>query len=178
MDENQTGSKGQAPKPETTQPSAGDTGNQPIQQPGESQPQQAPVQEAATPAKTDNAPEMQQPHLIKSAETKKKRLPFSLPHSSFLIALITITVTIVIGFSLAQLLKSFFQRETTEETTTTPTTQVTAIPTQEVIHPPRTDTTTEKSIPAGSFDDIMEPTAPKTATSSAPPTATQEGQPI
>lgn len=154
-----TGQKPTPPAP--TQP----TLNQP-QSPELNTQQQQPPQQEQSPPKENQTEQIQQPHLIQSQKKEKRDL--HLPGKSFIVALVTIAITIAVGIGFAFFLSSVLRKEEpqTQPERTSPV--VTTIPTQAPPQP----TVKEETAPS-SFESLLNPTdtsvPPSQSTTSANP---------
>jgi hypothetical protein len=139
---------------------------------GAVKPEEQRTQESSPSPEAKASPEIQQPHLVTTKTAEKRRLPF--PPRSFIIAILTIIATIIIGFTVAQVLKGFLEgddaqtgkssTQETQERTTQPTAQ-----------PTRGSLPIDKETPNGSFEELLSPQTPESTTSSMPSEATEGG---
>lgn len=147
----------------------------------ENQSEETRTQESPPSTPQEEAP-MQQPHLVGATQEKKKGISLpsipSLPHKSFIIAIITIGVTIAAGIAIAVNVGKLTQRgPKTKEEVTTP--QIIPRPTL----PPKRPTIQESSpsgqeaTPSSSFEELLDLEQSEEATPSGPRVATEQAQP-
>lgn len=138
----------------------------PQQSAEEAKPEETKPQESPEPTSQEK-PEAQQPHLIETKKQEKKSI--RLPNKSFIIAIITIVITIAGGIILALNLGKLTKRTPkTEEEVTTP--EITPKPTLPPAIP-----TIQKATPSSEFEELLQPQKSKEATPSK--TATEQAQP-
>lgn len=165
-------------KPQQSQPSQQNKPEQTQQQPPEgSKPEKAKIQ-PSPPTGTQEAPKTQQPSLIKKKEEKKRKIQISAPPKSFIIAVITIGVTIAAGVAIAIYLGKMTKKEPKiQDKGTTPT--VAPIPTRPLAMPTIQESlpSPQETTPSSSFEELLQPQKTQEAAPSESQTATKEATP-